>query len=99
MLEEVAREPALAARLCAHAPTIAAELTNAIDREWAQSCADALLRRTALGLASCQGLDCLDAVSKVMGTRLGWSDGRRAAEAARYRQEIALMRRFRTADG
>ena len=99
VLDDVARDPALAARLCAHAPTIAAELVNAIDREWARTCADALLRRTALGLSSCQGLDCLETVTEVMATRLGWSDGRREAEAARYRQEIASMRRFRSLDG
>jgi glycerol-3-phosphate dehydrogenase len=98
IVERAAREPALGARLCPHSPTIAAELATAIEEEWAQTCSDALLRRTALGLASCQGLDCLDAVTEVMGARLGWDATRRGEEAARYRQEIALMRRFRTFD-
>jgi glycerol-3-phosphate dehydrogenase len=95
----VERDRSLAARLCPHSPTIAAELVSAVDGEWAQSCADALLRRTALGLASCQGLDCLDRVTEVMGARLEWDAARREQEASRYRQDIALMRRFRTFEG
>jgi hypothetical protein len=38
-------------------------------------------------------------VTEVMGARLGWDAAHREEEASRYRQDIALMRRFRTFDG
>lgn len=90
-------EPALAAPLCQHHRGTAAELVYAVRNEWAMTIGDALLRRTTLGLASCQGLDCLDAVADRMAALLGWDAGRREREIAAYRREIAPMRRFSTA--
>ena len=57
---------------------------------------DVLLRRTLLGLESCQGLDCLDEIADRMGRILGWDEARRREEIARYRAEIEPMRRFST---
>ena len=73
-----ASDASLAEPLCLHQQGIAAEIAHAVNREWAITIGDVLLRRTALGLAPCQGLDCLDAVADLMGraARLG----RRASE-------------------
>ena len=82
--------------LCPHAPTTAEDIAHAVRAEWAVTLADVLLRRTAIGLAACQGLDRLDAIADVVGGLLGWDPARRAAEVAAYEREIAPMRRFST---
>ena len=57
---------------------------------------DVLLRRTAIGLAACQGLDRIETIADLVGELLGWDPARRIAEVAAYRGEIAPMRRFST---
>jgi glycerol-3-phosphate dehydrogenase len=73
-----------------------ADIVHAVRAEWAMTLGDVLLRRTAIGLAACQGLDRLDAIADVVGGLLAWDPARQAAEVAAYRQEIAPMRRFST---
>ena len=82
--------------LCPHAATTRHEIIQAVREEWAMTLGDVLLRRTALGLAACQGLDRLDAVADLVGDLLGWDPARRAAEVSAYQDEIAPMRRFST---
>ena len=89
-----AGDPFLAAPLCPHHHGVAAEIVHAVRNEWALTIGDALLRRTALGLAPCQGLDCIDAVAELMGRLLGWDDERRKREIAAYCREVEPMRRF-----
>ena len=89
--------PELRAPLCSHHQGIAAEVVYAVLREWANTLGDVLLRRTALGLMACQGLDCIDAVADHVGSVLGWDHTRRTKEIAAYRAEIAPMRRFSVA--
>jgi glycerol-3-phosphate dehydrogenase len=89
-----ARDPRLAAPLCPHHRGVAAEIVHAALREWAMTIGDALLRRTAVGLGPCQGLDGVEAVADLMGARLGWDAARRRAEIEAYRREIEPMRRF-----
>ena len=84
----------LAAPLCPHYKGVAAEIVHAVQSEWARTIGDALLRRTALGLAPCQGLDCVDAVAQLMGRLLGWDAERIKSEVAKYFREIEPMRRF-----
>ncbi|MDP9266019.1 MAG: glycerol-3-phosphate dehydrogenase/oxidase, partial [Chloroflexota bacterium] len=87
-------DPALAAPLCPHHMGVAAEMVHAVRREWARTIGDVLLRRTALGLAACQGLDCIDAVADLIGPLLGWDAARRKTEIDAYCREIEPMRRF-----
>jgi glycerol-3-phosphate dehydrogenase len=89
-----AGDPSLAAPLCPHHHGVAAEVVHAVQKEWALTIGDALLRRTALGLGPCQGLDCVDAVADLMGGLLGWDADRRASEIDAYCREIEPMRRF-----
>ena len=89
-----AGDPSLAAPLCPHHQSVAAEVAHAVRSEWALTIGDALLRRTALGLGPCQGLDCVDAVAELMGRLLGWDEERRKTEIDAYRREIEPMRRF-----
>lgn len=89
--------PELRGPLCSHHRGIAAEVVFAVLQEWANTLGDVLLRRTALGLMACQGLDCIEAVADHVGTVLGWDHTRRTREIAAYRAEIAPMRRFSVA--
>jgi len=88
--------PATTDALCPHAATTREEIVQAVRVEWAMTLADVLLRRTAIGLAACQGLDRLDTIADLVGGLLGWDPARRAAEVAAYQREIAPMRRFST---
>ena len=90
------RAPVAADALCPHAATTREEIVHAVRAEWAMTLADVLLRRTAIGLAACQGLDRLDTIADLVGGLLGWDPARRAAEVAAYQREIAPMRRFST---
>ncbi len=94
LLSLASAHPELGGPLCTHHRGIAAEVVYAVLKEWANTLGDVLLRRTALGLMACQGLDCIEAVADHVGTALGWDDVRRAREIAAYRAEIAPMRRF-----
>jgi glycerol-3-phosphate dehydrogenase len=89
-----AGDPSLAAPLCPHHRGVAAEVTHAVRSEWAMTIGDVMLRRTAIGLSQCQGLDCLDAVAEMMGRLLGWDAEQRKNEVAAYCREIEPMRRF-----
>jgi glycerol-3-phosphate dehydrogenase len=89
-----AGDPSLAAPLCPHHRGVAAEVTHAVRSEWAMTVGDVMLRRTAIGLGQCQGLDCLDAVAELIGRLLGWDAERRKTEVAAYCREIEPMRRF-----
>ena len=97
LLELASAHPELRGPLCSHHRGIAAEVVYAVLREWANTLGDVLLRRTALGLMACQGLDCIEAVADHVGTVLGWDHTRRTSEIAAYRAEIAPMRRFSVA--
>ena len=90
-------DPSLARPLCPHHHGIAAEVVHAVRVEWARTIGDVLLRRTMLGIAACQGLDCVDAIATRMGSLLGWSAEQRHDELERYRRELEPMRRFSTA--
>lgn len=97
VLDLVAADGRLAATVCEHAPDIAAQLVHAVQREWALTLGDVLLRRTTLGLAACQALHRLEPIAEVVGGAHGWSDAERDRQQSAYRAEIAPMRAFSTA--
>lgn len=92
-----ADDPSLAEPLCPHHHGIAAEVVHAVCHEWARTIGDVLLRRTMLGVAACQGLDCVDAIAARIGALLDWDADRQRAEIGRYQAEIEPMRRFSNA--
>src|SRR4029078_9009572 len=89
-----AGDASLSAPLCPHHKGVAAEIVHAVRSEWARTIGDALLRRTALGLAPGQVLDCVDVVGQLMGRLLDWDAERIKSEVAAYFREIEPMRRF-----
>ncbi len=94
LLDRIEREPGLARRVCQDAPTMLAQLSHAVESEWAMSLGDVLLRRTPLGLQACQALDCLETVADHVGPLLGWDSGEKRRQIEDYRAEVAPMRRF-----
>jgi glycerol-3-phosphate dehydrogenase len=88
------RDARLAQRACANRPTILAEVERAVVDEWARSLGDVLLRRTPLGLESCQALDCLEGIADHVAPLLGWDTAEKARQIEAYRREIEPMRRF-----
>ncbi|MBI4495171.1 MAG: glycerol-3-phosphate dehydrogenase/oxidase [Chloroflexi bacterium] len=96
VLDLVEQDSALGTRLCPHQPAIRAQLVRATQDEWAMTLGDFLLRRSSLGLAACQGLECVDRLAEQMGDLLGWDATDRAEHVSAYRAEIEPMRRFST---
>ena len=88
---EMARSPELAARITPELPDLVAEAAFAARREQARSVADALIRRTRLGLLDARTL-CADAadgperVARAMAGELDWDEARVQAELDDWRQ-------------
>ena len=82
--------------LCPHSRDILAQVQHAVENEGALTIEDFLLRRSAIGLSPCQGLDALNSVAVEMGRLLGWSDDKRQRQMAAYRSQADLGQRFRS---
>ncbi|MEX2245865.1 MAG: glycerol-3-phosphate dehydrogenase/oxidase [Dehalococcoidia bacterium] len=88
-VEELLRgEPVLRERICEHHPETLAQVAYAVEREFAQSLGDVLLRRLPVGWSRCHALDGVEAVAGVMTSRLGWDAERTRAEIAAYADEV-----------
>jgi glycerol-3-phosphate dehydrogenase len=94
LLARVEQDPRLGQRVCPNQPTILAQLSHAVESEWALSLGDILLRRTPLGLQVCQALDCLETAVDHVAPLLGWDGAEQRRQAEAYRAEIEPMRRF-----
>ncbi len=81
--------------ICAHSPDILAQIWHATQMEGALTVNDFLLRRSAIGLAPCQGLDAVETVAREMGRLLGWSSAEQERQVKAYRSSVALSQRFR----
>lgn len=81
-------DPSLAAQVCAHNPETLAQVAYAVEREFAATAGDALLRRLPAGWSRCHAVDGLDAILAVMGERLGWDGARRQSERQAYLREL-----------
>jgi glycerol-3-phosphate dehydrogenase len=77
-----ATDPYWAEPLVPGASAIRAEVAHAIDKEWALSVADIVLRRLALGFGEDLGRSAAVAVANVCRERFGWTDARVACELA-----------------
>ena len=81
--------------ICPHSRDILAQIWHAVKDESAFTVGDFLLRRSMVGLASCQGLDAVETVAQEMGHLLGWSIDEQRQQVETYRSLIALSQRFR----
>jgi glycerol-3-phosphate dehydrogenase len=82
-------------QLCPHSPDILAQVEHGVKEEGALTVADFLLRRTAVGLMSCQGLDAVETVAREMGRLLQWSQAEQRRQIEDYRARAALGQHFR----
>lgn len=88
--------PALAARLVSERPEILAQVDFAATDELAATVSDVMIRRTQLFYRDRdQGLGCAETVAAHLAEVLGWDEAARARELERYREEVALSRRWR----
>jgi glycerol-3-phosphate dehydrogenase len=83
--------------LCPHSPDIIAQVWYSID-EGARTITDFLLRRSTVGMRSCQGLDAADTVAREMGRLLEWSAEEQKRQVEHYRMSTALGQGFRGRD-
>jgi glycerol-3-phosphate dehydrogenase len=81
--------------ICPHCRDILAQVWHAVKEESTFTVTDFLLRRSAIGLGPCQGLDAVDTVAREMGRLLGWSNTEQQQQSDAYRTSVALGQRFR----
>ncbi len=81
--------------ICPHCPDILAQVEHSVKEEGALTASDFLLRRSAVGLGSCQGMDAVEAVAQEMGRLLGWSKAEKQQQVEAYRAQAALCQHFR----
>lgn len=86
--------PSLAGRVCEHGPDLWGAVRFAAQEEMAMTLADALLRRTTVGMAPCRGLHVADAAARFLAPLLSWDEARVAKEVAAYRGAMELRRSF-----
>jgi len=96
VLKIVAKGKSGGQRLCAHSPDILAQVEHSIKEEGALTVSDFLLRRTAVGLMSCQGLDAAETVAQEMGRLLKWSQAEQGRQVQEYLGRAALGQYFRS---
>jgi glycerol-3-phosphate dehydrogenase len=69
---------------------------HSVKEESAFTVADFLLRRSNVGLMSCQGLDAVETVAQEMGRLLKWSQAEQRRQVEDYRARAALGQHFRS---
>jgi len=95
VLDLLNRNPEGTQQLCPHCQDILVEVQHAVEYEAALTVEDFLLRRSAVGLEPCQGLDALDSVAKEMGRLLGWNASEKQHQIDSYRARAAMRLQFR----
>ncbi|MEZ5566320.1 MAG: glycerol-3-phosphate dehydrogenase [Gammaproteobacteria bacterium] len=83
--------PELGEVICASSGAIAAELSFAVNEEFAVGLSDILLRRIMIGLGPDLGRAALPAVLRIARRDLGWDTDRCQSEEAAYLAEIAPL--------
>jgi len=82
--------------ICPHCKDILAQIEHSVKEESALTVSDFLLRRSAVGLGACQGLDAAETVAQEMGRVLGWSEAEQQRQVEAYLAQAALGQHFRT---
>ena len=99
VLELVRRDKRGRQPICPHCPDVLAQVEHSVKEEGAFTVSDFLLRRSAVGLGACQGLDAVETVAKEMGRVLGWSKREQQRQVEAYRAQAALGQSFRAGSG
>lgn len=99
VLDMARRDPRGIRPICPHHLDIVAQIRHAVEVESALTLSDFLLRRSAVGLGPCQGLDAVETVAQEMGHILKWSSIEQRQQVEAYRAAAALGQRFREKSG
>lgn len=89
VLDRIESDPSLLEPLCEHSDDIRAQVTVAVEEEYARRLSDVMFRRCTIGFAPCEGRDAADTVADHMASLLDWDESRRNAELQQYEAEIA----------
>jgi glycerol-3-phosphate dehydrogenase len=93
------QSPDLLKPLAPEVPVIAAEAIYAVEEEMALTLEDFMVRRTDLMLFEPQhGLEAAGRAAELMGQALGWTPQQRNEQVERYREAVAAMIAFRSAE-
>ena len=92
ILKVAADDPSLGEVFDGETGAIAAEVVYSFRREFAQTLADCLLRRTMVGLNSSLGVGADEAAARIGQKHLGWSEDRGQGEVRSYREFIERFR-------
>ncbi len=98
VLKLVRRDKRGGQSICPHCPDILAQVEHSVKEEGALTVSDFLLRRSTVGLSSCQGLDAVETAAQEMGRLLGWDATAQWQQIEAYRAQAALGQRFRAGD-
>jgi len=90
----VAEDPRLAEPLCEHTDDILAQVSIAVEEEYARHLTDVLFRRCTVGFEACEGRDAVEPVVDHMATLLGWDEKRAREEIDRYETVIGRRHAF-----
>ncbi len=99
VIDMARRDPRGARPICPHHLDIVAQIRHAVEVEGALTLSDFLLRRSAVGLGPCQGLDAAETVAQEMRRVLKWSSDEQRRQVETYRATAALGQRFREKTG
>lgn len=94
VLERIERDERLAEPLCVHTTDVLAQVTVAVEEEYARTVTDVLFRRCTVGYAECEGRDAVETVADHMADLLDWDAARRQTEIDRYESVIDRRHRF-----
>jgi len=78
---------------------ILAQVHHAVEKEYAFSVSDYLLRRSPMGIGPSQGMEAAGVVAGEMGRLLGWSVAERESQISAYRRLIEKSRSFKAITG
>ena len=82
--------------ICPHSHDIMAQIEHSVKQEGACTISDFLLRRSSIGLGSCQGLDAAEGVAKEMASLLDWNIAEQQRQIEHYRKKAALGQLYKT---
>ena len=92
ILDLIDRTPALGERFDPNSAAVAAELIFAVDKEFAETLADAFSRRILLAYEPGHGLEGAARAAEILGKHLGWNTKQQKAEIAGYAHWLDHLR-------
>ncbi|MDA4131329.1 MAG: hypothetical protein OK457_11210, partial [Thaumarchaeota archaeon] len=84
----IEKDHSLMEKICQFNPQVLAEVVLSVEKEFALTVSDFMMRRVPLVFSECRGLDCVGSVATKMGQLLGWDEPRVQKEIISYKEEV-----------